>query len=143
MLLEILWALEALSAESAFVWLQWNMDADVRGNVVALDSGGTAVDPSTSQVQVVGRFASDMALTDVLIQCLGGLAALLALIPLACEVVVAADGLARSLSCGIDCCWSCCRRSWRGKADCWRLSFLIHLRRHSGRIQVLLGYGRR
>lgn len=106
MLLQVLWTLEALAAVGALVWLQWDVDADVGGDVVALDGRGTAVNPSTGQVQVVGRLAADMTLADVLIKGLGGLAALFALIPLTGEVVVAAHRLARDLCGCVDSCWS-------------------------------------
>lgn len=43
------------------------MDADVRGNVVALDSGGAASVPLAGQVQVVGALTAHMLLTDVLL----------------------------------------------------------------------------
>lgn len=110
MLLQVLWTLEALAAVGALVWLQWNMDADVGGDVVALDGGGTAVNPATGQVQVVGRLAADMALADVLIKGFSGLAALFALVPLTREVVVAAHRLARDLCGSIDSCWCLNRR---------------------------------
>ena len=54
-----------------------------------------------------------MALADVLIEGLGGLAALFALVPLTGEVVVAAHRLARDLCGGIDGCWSL---NWRRNA---------------------------
>lgn len=50
MFLQILRTLERLSAEITLVGLQWDVDADMGGNVVALDSGGAAGVPSTSQV---------------------------------------------------------------------------------------------
>ena len=112
-LLQVLWTLEALAAVRALVWLQWNVYADVGGDVVTLDGCGTAVNPSTGQVQVVGRFAPDVALADVLIKGLGGLAALFALVPLTGEVVVAADRLAGDLCGGINSCWSL---NWRRNA---------------------------
>jgi len=66
-LLEILRTLERLSAEVTFVWLQWNVDSDVRGDVVALDGGGSALIPATGQVEVVGALASNVLLADVLL----------------------------------------------------------------------------
>ena len=50
MLLQILRTLECLSTEIAFVWLQWDVDADVGGDVVTLDSGGAARVPTTGEV---------------------------------------------------------------------------------------------
>jgi hypothetical protein len=41
-LLQVLRTLEGLSAEITFVRLERDVDSDVGGNVVALDSGGTA-----------------------------------------------------------------------------------------------------
>ena len=68
-LLEILGALERLSAEVALVWLQGNMDTDVRGDVVALDRRGTARVPLASQVEVVGALPANVPLTDVVLLC--------------------------------------------------------------------------
>ena len=65
MLLEILGPLERLSAEVAFVRLQGHVNADVRGDVVALDRGGPARVPLAREVQVVGALATDMTLTNV------------------------------------------------------------------------------
>lgn len=50
MLLQILRTLEGLAAEVALVWLQWDVNTDVRGDVITLDSGGSALVPSTGQV---------------------------------------------------------------------------------------------
>ena len=41
------------------------MNADVRGDVVALDRSGPARVPLAREVQVVGAFTADMTLTDV------------------------------------------------------------------------------
>lgn len=38
-LLQILWSLESLSTEVALVWLEWDMYADVRGDVITLHGG--------------------------------------------------------------------------------------------------------
>lgn len=65
MFLEILRTLEGLAAELALVRLQRHMDPDVGGDVVALDGGGPALTPGAGEVEVVGRLAADMALTDV------------------------------------------------------------------------------
>ena len=105
-LLQILWTLEALAAEGTLVWLERNVDTNMRSDVIALDGGGTAVRPSAGEVQVVGRLAANMALADVLIESFGGLAALLAVGPLAGEVVVAANWLTRDLGSCIGGCWS-------------------------------------
>jgi len=67
MLLEILRALERLAAELALVWLQWNVDADVRCDVVALDSSGATTTPLTLEVEVVCALTADMTFTDVVL----------------------------------------------------------------------------
>lgn len=67
-LLQILRTFEGFAAEVALVWLQRHVNADVRGNVITLDCGGTAVAPLTSKVQIVGALATNMALTDVVLQ---------------------------------------------------------------------------
>jgi len=66
-LLQILWTLERLAAEVTLVWLQWDVYADVRSNVITLDSGRTAGVPSTSQIQVVCALSSHVLLTDVVL----------------------------------------------------------------------------
>jgi hypothetical protein len=67
MLLEILGALKRLAAKLALVRLERDVNTDVRGDVITLDSGGAARVPLASEVQVVGALAADMALTDVLL----------------------------------------------------------------------------
>lgn len=68
MLLQVLRTLESLAAKLAFVRLQRNMYADMRSDVVALDSVGTAVGPLASQAKVVCALPSDMAFTDVFLE---------------------------------------------------------------------------
>lgn len=67
-LLQILRPLESLATEFTLVRLQGDVDANVRGDMVALDSRGVASAPLASQVQVVGALATDMTLADVLLQ---------------------------------------------------------------------------
>ena len=67
MFLEILRALEGLSAELALVRLERDVDADVGGDVIAFDGSGSALTPCAGQVEVVGRLAADMALTNMLL----------------------------------------------------------------------------
>jgi hypothetical protein len=50
MLLQILRTLERLSTEVTFVWFQRDVDTDVGGDVVTLDSGGAARVPTTGAV---------------------------------------------------------------------------------------------
>ena len=66
-LLQILRTLESLSTEIALVWLQGNVDSDVRSDVITLDGGGSALVPATGEVQVVGALAADMALANVIL----------------------------------------------------------------------------
>jgi hypothetical protein len=65
MFLEILWALESLATEFAFVGLERDVDSNMGGDVVAFDGGGSALAPLAGQVEVVSRLASDMALADM------------------------------------------------------------------------------
>lgn len=60
MFLEILRAFKSLAAEVTSMRLQRHMDANVRGDMVALNDGNVAVGPSTLQIQVVGAFATDV-----------------------------------------------------------------------------------
>ena len=101
MLLQVLGTLEALATEVALVRLERNMDTDVRRDVVALDGGCAAIVPAAGQVEIVSALATDMALTDVVIEGLGRLAALGTFVPLASEVVVASDSGTANLGAGI------------------------------------------
>lgn len=65
--LQILWSLECLSTEITLVRLQGNVNTNVRGDVITLNSGGTTGRPSTSQVEVVGALAAYMTLTDMVL----------------------------------------------------------------------------
>lgn len=65
MFLEILRALESLAAEFALVRLERNVDSNVRGDVVALDCGGSALTPLTGQVEIISRLATNMAFADM------------------------------------------------------------------------------
>lgn len=67
MLLEVLGALERLPAEVTLVWLERDMDADVRRDVVPFDSGSAAARPLARQIQVVGALPADMPLTDMVL----------------------------------------------------------------------------
>ena len=70
MLLQILRTLEGLAAEVTLMWLEGNVDSDVRGNVVARDGGSPAGAPLAGQVEVVGALATDMAFADVVLRVL-------------------------------------------------------------------------
>lgn len=65
MFLQILRSLESLAAEFALVGLEWHMNADVGGDVVALNGCDAAVSPGASQTEIVCGFAADMAFADV------------------------------------------------------------------------------
>jgi hypothetical protein len=67
MLLEILWALERFATEIALVRLQGHVNSNVRGDVITLDSGGATCAPLTSQIEVVGALATDVALAYVIL----------------------------------------------------------------------------
>ncbi len=67
MFLQVLWSLERLATELAFVRLEWHVDANVRGNVIAFDCCCSATSPLAGQVEVVGRLATDMALADMVL----------------------------------------------------------------------------
>lgn len=66
-LLEILRALEGLSTEVALVWLQGDVNTNVRGDVVTLNSCGAARIPLARQVEVVGALPANVPLTDVVL----------------------------------------------------------------------------
>lgn len=67
MFLKILWSLKGLATELALVRLERNMNSDVRGDVVALDGCCSALTPCACQVEVVGRFSTDVSFTYVLL----------------------------------------------------------------------------
>lgn len=67
MLLQVLRTLEGLSAEVTLVRFERDMDADMRGDVIALDGGGAAACPLARQVEVVGALPTNMTLTDVIL----------------------------------------------------------------------------
>lgn len=67
MLLQILGTLESLPAEVALVRLEWYMNADVGSDMITFDCCGVASAPLTGQVEVVGAFASNVALTNMLL----------------------------------------------------------------------------
>lgn len=61
-LLQILGALEGFPAEITLVWFKRYMHADMRGDVVALDSGSATATPLAGQVEVVCALAADVTL---------------------------------------------------------------------------------
>ena len=68
MFLEILWTLESLAAEVAFVRLQRDVNTDVRRDVVALDSRCATRAPLAGEVEVVSALAADMALANMVLR---------------------------------------------------------------------------
>lgn len=72
MLLEILWTLERLATEVTLVRLQGHVNSDVRGHVITLYGYCTAGLPLAREVEIVGAFAADMAIAQVI---LGGMLA--------------------------------------------------------------------
>jgi hypothetical protein len=67
MLLEILRTFKGLATEVTFVRLEWDVDADVGGDVVPLHGGGPAGAPLAGEVEVVGALATDMAFAHVIL----------------------------------------------------------------------------
>jgi hypothetical protein len=66
-LLQVLGALERLAAEVALVRLEWDMNADVRRDVVTLDRRSATGTPLARQVEVVGALATDVLLTQMVL----------------------------------------------------------------------------
>ena len=64
-LLQILRPLKGLATKVASVWLQRYMNTDVRCDVVAFDNSDATGTPGTSQVEIIGTFATDMAFADM------------------------------------------------------------------------------
>lgn len=67
MLLQVLRALEGLATEVAFVRFQRYVDTDMRGDMIALDGGGSTIAPLTSEVKIVCALATDMALANMVL----------------------------------------------------------------------------
>jgi hypothetical protein len=68
MFLKILRTLEALATHVASVGFERNVDTNMAGNVVPFDCFGIAVSPGTCQTEVVGGFAADMGLAQMILQ---------------------------------------------------------------------------
>ena len=67
-LLQVLRTLKGLSAKVTFVRLQRHMDANMGGDMVALDRGSPAVSPATSQVQIIRTLTTYVSLADMLLE---------------------------------------------------------------------------
>lgn len=67
-LFKVLRPLECLAAKFAFMRLQWYMNPDVRGNVITLDSRSSTSAPLACQVQVIGAFATNMSVANMILE---------------------------------------------------------------------------
>ena len=67
MFLQILGTFERLSAEFALVRFERDVDSDVRGDVVAFDSGGATGPPLAGQVEVICALTADVTLADMVL----------------------------------------------------------------------------
>ena len=64
-LLQVLRPLEGLATKVASVRLQRYVNTDVRCDVVAFHNGDATGTPGTSEVEVIGTFATDVAFANV------------------------------------------------------------------------------
>jgi len=74
------------------VWLEGDMNTNMRGDMISLDSSGPALIPLARQVEVVSALATDMFLANVLIKSLGGVELFKAVIPAADERLICSGG---------------------------------------------------
>lgn len=65
MFFQVLRTLEGLTTEVTFVRLQWDVDSNVRGNVVTLHSGGAALIPATREIEVICALTTHVLLANV------------------------------------------------------------------------------
>lgn len=66
--LQILRALECLATEITLVWLQRNVDSNVRGDMVTFYGGSPTATPLASQVEVVCALSANMAFANVFLR---------------------------------------------------------------------------
>jgi hypothetical protein len=66
-LLQILWSLECFTAEIALVRLERDVHSNMRSDVITLDSSSPAVAPLACEIQIIGAFAADMALANMVL----------------------------------------------------------------------------
>ena len=71
-LLKILGSFEGFATEVALMRLEWDVNSDVRGDMVALHSGGSACTPLAGKVEVVGALAAYMTVANVVLRGLAG-----------------------------------------------------------------------
>ena len=67
-LLEILRTLEGFAAEITLVRLQWDVNAYMRSDMIALHRRRTAVSPLACQVEVVGALTANMTLANMVLR---------------------------------------------------------------------------
>lgn len=67
MLLQVLRTLERLATEVAAVRFQWNVDTDVRSNMIPFDHMDATVAPHALEIQVVGALATDVIFADMIL----------------------------------------------------------------------------
>lgn len=70
MFLQILRTLEGLTTEVTLVWFQWDVNSNVRGDVVTLHSGGAALIPATREIEVVCALTANVLLANVFLNSL-------------------------------------------------------------------------
>ena len=58
---------ECLATEIALMWFEGYVNANVRGDMVALHGSRTAVAPLTGEVQIVGTLSANMSLANVIL----------------------------------------------------------------------------
>lgn len=66
-LLQVLWSFESLATEFALVRLQGHMDTNMRGDMVSLHCGRSAVTPLTGEIEIICALATDMSFTNVVL----------------------------------------------------------------------------
>lgn len=76
MFLQVLRTLEGFTTEVTFVRLQWNVNSNVRGDMVTLHSGGAALIPATREIEVVCALTANVLLANVFKESLSGWASL-------------------------------------------------------------------
>jgi len=63
MLLQVLRAFKCLTTKVTFVRFEGDMNSNVRGDMITLDSSCIAIIPRAGQSQIISALASDMPLT--------------------------------------------------------------------------------
>ena len=68
MLFQVLGAFERLAAKLALVWLERNVNADMRGDMVTLNSRRAALAPGARKIQVVCGFSANMDIAEMVLE---------------------------------------------------------------------------